>query len=344
MYLSRRSNGIYYLWYEDELGRKHKVSTRSTLKAEAIKFLREFKVSLVRTHKDKSLAEFVTEFLAFAEATYSPKTTDIYRRAFGILKKQTGDLTLQNVTPRHIDQYKVSRLGSNIKPVSVNIELRALKAAFNVARRWKLISENPCEGVAQMSTQEEPPIFFTPSDFEMLLGAINQEWLRDMVVFAVLTGLRRGELCNLHWQDVDITRRVVQIRSSATFKTKQGKRRVVALNNAACLLMQSRKEHSATDYVFTINGQRIHDDHASKLFKRAVRAAKLSDQRLHFHSLRHTFASLLVQNGASLFQVQALLGHTNPRITQVYAHLQPSEMHEIVEMLPIRRRTLIGNK
>jgi hypothetical protein len=107
MYLSRRSNGVYYLWYEDDFGCKHKVSTRTTLKSEAIQFLREFKVSHVRTNKSKRLNEFVTEFLAFAETTYSPKTVDIYRRVFGIFQKQTGNLTLQNITPRDIDQYNV---------------------------------------------------------------------------------------------------------------------------------------------------------------------------------------------------------------------------------------------
>lgn len=336
MYLSRRSKGVYYLWFVDEVGRKHKVSTHTTLKSEAIQFLRDFRVTHVRTAKSKRLSEFVAEFLAFAEATYSPKTFDIYRRVFGIFQKQTGDLTFQNVTARHIDQFKVSRLGDKLRAVSVNLELRALKAAFNVAKRWKLIAENPCAEVAQIPTPDEPPIFFNTPDFEKLLTTIAQGWLREMVVFAVLTGLRRGELCNLRWQDVDLTTRVVRIRSSATFKTKQAKQRVVALNSTAFLILQSRKHQSPSDYVFTLNGRKIRDDYTGRLFKRAVRAAKLSDQRLHFHSLRHTFASWLVQNGASLYQVQTLLGHSNPRITQMYAHLQPTEMHEIVEMLPLR--------
>lgn len=336
MYLSRRSKGVYYLWYEDEFGRKHKVSTRTTLKSEAIRFLQEFKVSHVRTNKSKRLSEFVAELLAFADATYSPKTTDIYRRVFGIFQKQTGDLKLQNVTARHIDQFKASRLGDKLKAVSVNIELRALKAAFNVAKRWKLIAENPCAEVAQIPTPDEPPVFFNTLEFEKLLATIAQDWLREMVVFAVLTGLRRGELCNLQWEDVDLKTKVVHIRSSATFKTKQGKRRVVALNNTAFLLLQSRKHQSPSGYVFMLNVRKIRDEHAGRLFKRAVRAAKLSDQRLHFHSLRHTFASWLVQNGASLYQVQKLLGHSDPRVTQVYAHLQPTHMHDIVEMLPLR--------
>jgi integrase len=108
-----------------------------------------------------------------------------------------------------------------------------------------------------------------------------------MTGFAALTGLRRGELCNLKWQDVNFSTKAVQIHSSATFKTKQGKRRVVALNHTAILLLQSRKQLSPSDYVFTLADKKIRDQHVGRLFKRAVRAAKLSDQQLHFHSLRH---------------------------------------------------------
>ncbi len=291
------------------------------------------------------LLEFTSRFLSFAELTYSPKTIELYRQVFFRFRSLVGNLYLTELTAEHFDRYKAHRLSEKIEfkkasknrsAVSVNIELRALKAAFNVAKRWKLIAENPCAEVSAIPAPDEPPIFFNTPDFEKLLATIDQGWLREMVVFAVLTGLRRGELCNLKWQDVDLKTKVVHIHSSATFKTKQGKRRVVALNNTAFLLLQSRKHQSPSDYVFTLNGRKIRDEHAGRLFKRAVRAAKLSDQRLHFHSLRHTFASWLVQNGASLYQVQNLLGHSNPRITQVYAHLQPTEMHEIVEMLPLR--------
>jgi integrase len=335
MYLSRRSKGVYYLWYKDDAGRKHKVSTRTTLKSEAIRFLREFKVTHVRSARSMRLSEFVTEFLAFAGTTYSPKTVDIYHRVFGIFQELAGDPTIQSITARHIDQYKALRMNNRRKAVSVNIELRALKAAFNVAKRWKLIDENPCADIGQIPTPDEPPHFFTTADFEKLLAAISQGWLQEMVILAVLTGMRRGELCNLKWQDIDFTANVVQIHSSATFRTKHGKSRVVALNHTALLILQSRKQLSPSEYVFTLIDKKIRDQHAGRLFKRAVRAAKLPDQQLHFHSLRHTFASWLVQNGASLYQVQKLLGHSNPRITQVYAHLQPSEMHEIVERLPL---------
>ena len=334
MFLARRSSGIYYLWYDDEFGRRRKVSTKTKLKSEATEFLRTFKRKSVVKVKQKRLADFTKEFLAYTQTTYSPATHDIYRRVLALLEKQVGNIPIGAITTRHIDQYKATRL-KTIKPVSVNIELRSLRAACATAKRWKLITENPCSEVRQIPVPDEPPVFFSVADLEKLLVVIEEGWLKELVVFAVLTGLRRGEICNLRWQNVDLTRRVVHVRSTATFRTKHGKQRVVALNNTALALLQSRMNRSPSEYVFTLDGHRIRDQHIGRLFKRAVRHAKLSDTRLHFHSTRHTFASLLVQNGASLYEVQKLLGHSNPRVTQVYAHLLPMQMHDTVNRIKV---------
>jgi integrase len=332
VFLSRRSGGFYYLWYEDEFGRRRKISTKTTRKPEAVEFLRTFKRETAVKVKPKRLSEFTKEFLAFTQTTYAVRTNDLYQRVLHLLEKQVGDIPIGAITTRHIDQYKSIKLRT-VKPVSVNVELRALRAAFATAKRWKLITENPCTGSKLIPVPDEPPIFFTVVDFEKLIAVMEQGWLRELVVFAVLTGLRRGEICNLRWQDVDLDRRVVHVRSTATFRTKQGKRRVVALNTTALAILHARMHRSPSEYVFTLNDHQIRDEHISRLFKRAVLRAKLSDTRLHYHSVRHTFASWLVQNGASLYEVQKLLGHSNPRVTQVYAHLLPMQMHDTVNRI-----------
>lgn len=84
-------------------------------------------------------------------------------------------------------------------------------------------------------------------------------------MFAVLTGLRRGEICNLRWQDVALTRREVHVRSTGTFRTKRGKRRFVALNNTALALLQSQMNRSPSEYVFTLDDHKIRDQHIGRL-------------------------------------------------------------------------------
>ena len=156
-----------------------------------------------------------------------------------------------------------------------------------------------------------------------------------MVIFAVLTGMRRGEITNLRWQDVDLTRKLLAIQSNPTFKTKSGKRRTIPLNETALYILSARHGKETSEYVFTLNGKKISEGWLTHAFKKAVYDLRLPDDRLHFHSLRHTFASWLVQEGVSIYAVKELLGHSDVKTTQVYSHLQPGELHSTVNKIQI---------
>jgi site-specific recombinase XerD len=147
--------------------------------------------------------------------------------------------------------------------------------------------------------------------------------------------MRQGELVNLRWQDVDLHRKLIHIHSNATFKTKHGKRRTIPLNDVATQLLKSKAVHSVGEYVFTLSGRQVKESWVSHKFKYYVYAARLKDDRLHFHSLRHTFASWLVQDGVSIYEVQKLLGHSNISVTQVYSHLQPEQLHDTVNKIKV---------
>jgi site-specific recombinase XerD len=84
------------------------------------------------------------------------------------------------------------------------------------------------------------------------------------------------------------------------------------------------------EFVFTLNDRQISTGWVTALFKKYVRRSNLENKGLHFHSLRHTFASWLVQKGATLYEVQRLLGHTSSKVTEVYSHLQPEHMRDTV--------------
>jgi integrase len=161
---------------------------------------------------------------------------------------------------------------------------------------------------------------------------IREQWLKEIISFAVLTGMRRGEILNLQWQDVDIDRKLVFIQSSPTFRVKCGKKRVIPLNTIAVRLLETKTGKEKSEYVFALNGKKLSEHHVSHRFKYYVDEAKLSD-KLHFHSLRHTFASWLVQDGVPLFEIQKLLGHSDISTTQVYAHLLPENLHSTVNRL-----------
>ena len=93
-----------------------------------------------------------------------------------------------------------------------------------------------------------------------------------------------------------------------------------------------RLKQSTGEYVFSLNDTRILESRVTHKLKDYIRLAQLN-HKLHFHSLRHTFASWLVQDGVSLYEVQKLLGHSNIAVTQVYSHLQPETLHSTVNRI-----------
>ena len=148
------------------------------------------------------------------------------------------------------------------------------------------------------------------------------------------TGLRLGELIGLQWTDVDFVRKVITVHNSETFTTKNKKIRVVPMSEQLWRMLAVCKETASCAVVFHLNGQQLNGEKVSKAFKAYVRSAKLNDG-LHFHSLRHTFATWLVQDGASIYEVQKLMGHSSLTVTQIYSHLAASELHSVVNRISL---------
>ena len=280
-YLSKRL-GIYYLWYVDSQGRKKKVSTRTAYKADAPRFLTSFTRDSARPPK-KRLKDFVSEFLPFVEATFSESWAFIYRLSLGHLLTVAGDTPLTSLTMHHIDRYKVKRL-AEVSPVSVNHQLQALRAAMNTAVRWKLLMANPFAGVRQIKIAEDSPAYFTREQFHRLIGAIKDDWFREIDLFAVQTGLRRGEIVALRWENVDLHHRVIRIKNDPSFKTKTGKVRVITMSDAVRRAPACRTRHEG--FVFSYKGRKIRGGHLSLRFHRLIARLGMSP-KLNFHSIRH---------------------------------------------------------
>ena len=128
--------------------------------------------------------------------------------------------------------------------------------------------------------------------------------------------------------------RLLHIQSSDNFRTKAGRRRAVPMSEPVLQILWSKTRRSLSENVFTLNGSTISEDWLTHRFKSYIRKAGLNP-RLHFHSLRHTFATWLVQEGVSIYEVQKLLGHSSISATQIYSHLAASELHGAVNKIQI---------
>jgi integrase len=284
------------------------------------------------------LSQLFSEVLRYVEATLEPGTLAIYRTTFSHFRKSAGNPPLPSLTPRHIDKYKIERLAV-VAPTTVNIELRTLKSAFRMGVRWNMLRRSPLEGITLARVPERQPAFFTREEFQQLLDAIKEPWLRDVVLFAAVTGMRQGEILSLTWNQVDLGARVARLTSTASFKTKTGKRRTVPLGENAIQVLRQRGPGSGSGVVFTLRGRPLLRRWVTTKLRRYVRQHGL-DRRLNFQSLRTSFASWLALDGVSIYQISKLLGHSDVKITQhYYAHLEPGELHEVVDRITFSART-----
>jgi integrase len=278
------------------------------------------------------LSQLFSEVLKYVGATLEPGTLAIYRTTFAHFSRSAGDLPLPSLTPRHIDTYKIERLAA-VAPTTVNIELRTLKSAFRMGVRWNMLRKSPLEGLSLARVPERQPAYFSREEFQRLLDAIKEPWLRDVVLFAAVTGMRQGEILSLAWNQVDLEARVARLTSSASFRTKTGKRRTVPLGETAVQVLQRRKPGIKSGVVFTLRGKPLMRRWVTTKLRRYVRQLGM-DPRLNYHSTRHSFASWLALDGVSIFQISKLLGHSDVKITQhYYAHLEPGELHEVVDRI-----------
>lgn len=326
--LYRTKSGIFYI-VTCVKGKRVWRSTRTSekRKANAI-FIQSQLPTPVKPTNERTLSDCISEYLPHVKANLSPKTYVIYAPALKRFLASIGDLQVSSISPRHIDGYKVER-AATVAPASVNIELRAIKSFFNTLKRWEIIDRSPGESVRQIPIPDVTPAFFSEEELKRLIDAITEMWLKDIVIFASMTGARIGEVLNLTWNDVNVAEHTITIRSSVNYRVKGGRMRTIPMNKTVFDLLE--KMQSKEGLIFRgKRGERANPNFVSERFRCAVREGGF-DRRLHFHSLRHTFASLLVKKRVSLYQVQRLLGHTTSQMTEKYAHLQCTQMQDVVD-------------
>jgi integrase len=210
----------------------------------------------------------------------------------------------------------VKRREEGAAPATINKELGTVRHVFNVAiREWEWCRDNPMHRVAMEKVHNARDRWLTEDEETRLLGAAPA-WLQEIILFALHTGMRRGEILALNWADVDLTRGVLVV-----MKSKNQERRTIPLNVRVFELLVAKQPRSVSGGlpVFTTScGTRLDGRNLMRGFYAALKEAGI--ENLTFHDLRHTFATRLVHEGVDLYKVQRLLGHKSPVMTQRYAH------------------------
>ncbi len=286
--------------------------------------VQEFLRSKVNTIRDSSLQRYRTllkAFEAFFEQYFPAVCSDV-RLLQGKYSKECFDHLLKEGK-------------GNSKPwqrKTVNLLRETASAMFRYGISQGYLNENPIKQTKKYPIPDKGGVdYFTDQELELVWEVAAPYWIEPLK-FILHTGLRSGEMINLRWKDVDQYGNPpsIKVTSSDDWQTKTGKTRIIPLNETARSIIQARKgKHD--EYVFiSIHGRRLNQ---RSLLKGLQTALYKLDLQGDVHKLRHTFASTLVMRGVDIYTVKELLGHSDLKSTQIYAHLSPKHLQSAVEKL-----------
>lgn len=245
-----------------------------------------------------------------------------------------GRMPIAEITSRHIEQYKAQTAREGVTNKTINNRLTVLKKCIVTAYEW-LGLDGMSPKITWLKTAPPRTDYLTQEECKQLL-AVTDGVVREMLLTALRTGMRQGELKGLQWPSIDWQTRILTVRHSksdyadALGSPKSNRERYIPMHDDLVELLSKRKVQ--TGYVF-LNERGQPFDHP-KLKLRLANACKRAGLRsVGWHTLRHTFASHLVMRGVPLSAVQALLGHSTITMTMRYAHLAPSTLRASIGLL-----------
>jgi len=265
---------------------------------------------------------------ALADNAWAKVRTEIAENASGgqlkMLKKFFSGKLLHEITPLDIEKFKGVRI-KEVSPATVNRGLARLKAMLNMAIRWKdFDGPNPMKEVRLFKEDNHKLRYLETYEIDELLS-VSKGNIKAIITVAVYTGMRRSEILNLTWRDVDFKNNNIEL-----LQTKSGKKRIIPMNRMVADALIGIKKHPKSAYIFhKRDGQPLKD--IRSIFFLVLKKVGIKDFR--FHDLRHTFASQLVMKGVDIFTVSQLLGHADIKTTLIYSHLSKDHKQRAVDSL-----------
>ncbi len=346
-----KRRGRYVLDFYDQLGQRQRTSLpEGTTKAQAKEALREIEEAVARgvylpVKEIPLFSEVARDWLEHKKPNLRATTWEVYE---GHVRNHFSDLNgqfINHITIARVEKFISSRQAQGMNIATLRKTLVTLGQILSYAVRHRYIDHNPLREAerprkqGQEHEEEEKFAILAPEQIQALLGQVQDPRYYTLFLAAIMTGARQGELLGLKWSDIDWDSRQVLIQRTYnkgrffTPKTK-GSRRKIDL--APTVIRQLKKWRLAVpaneiDLVFpNEHGKPMnYSNMVQRHFRPALRAAKLPEIR--FHDLRHTYASLFIEQGENIKYIQTQLGHSSPTVTlNVYAHLMKPTNQEAV--------------
>jgi integrase len=278
--------------------------------------------------------EFVGRFLREHPGR---RRSDHYATALKSPIAYFGDRPIRQIGRADLDRFRLHlmttvspAIGRPLSSTSVVKILRSLGRVFKLAVRWGVVEHDPASMLEKPSLPAPRTRYLTTEEFG-LLDAAAPVWLRPLLIMAVSTGMRLKEIAGLRWASVDRQAGILYVSEDS----KTGSR-PIPMNQTARATLDSQIRRLRVPWVFVGESG---DDYTSPGARNRISKATLEAMKsagianASFHTLRHTAAAWMVQGGVSLYEVQKILGHSTPVMTQRYAHLAPDHLRGAIRTL-----------
>jgi integrase len=370
---SRGRSPFWYAVYRDATGRRLKKSTKTTAKSKALEIARTLdKASSEarrRTLTESRTRELLSEVLqsiggddlqVFTVAQWfdhfctqknksragqtAARHSQMMREFVAFLGPRAR-LNIAVITSRDIADFRDHRQSLGLAPSTCNADIITIGAAFNAALKQGHVSVNPCAAITIEPLKDKPQrkAVFTPEQVSALLKVAKGDW-RGLILTAFYTGSRLHDAANLRWRNVDLLSTIKTIRF---VQSKTGREIVAAVHPVLEDFLLSLPAPKSDDaFLFRSLAERVTSP-LSKEFRRLMKRARIeqtvirdrgksgrSVHALSFHSLRHSFSSILANAGVAPEVRMALTGHTSPDTHRIYTHHELARLRDAVNVLP----------
>ncbi len=330
--------GTYYLRYKDGTGKtchKRIGSTADIPLADARKQAKAIKAEIALGINPKGEAKkAMLTYDAFFTDHYLPYVTprkrswkrdeELYR-----LRIMTvfGDKKLDAITRQEIQAFHTAILAEGLAAASADHHVKLLRQSLNLAIEWDMLDKNPAAKVPLFNVDNKVEHYLDDEQLGRLLAVLRSpdspRSVCQIALFLLSTGARLNEALSAKWADIDRAKRVWRIPATVS---KSRQIRVVPLNDSALEVLAELDTESVFDHLFVNRQTGSPYTTIMKVWSRL--RAKAGLPFLRIHDLRHMYASFLINSGRTLYEVQACLGHSDPKVTMRYSHLSSKSMQE----------------
>jgi integrase len=298
-----------------------KTAAKGALAARQVDILRgEF-----RFKKEKKIrfADFAKEYLEYAKVNKRSWQRD--ESSLKRLLPHFKDKLLSKVGFQDIEDYKTARLKDGVQPATINRELICLQAIFTIAKKkGKLDGENPVKGIKSLEERKLEMKILGKDEAQCLIEA-SSGYLRFMIILALNTAMRKGEILNLRWKNIDFDECYLYIA-----QTKSNVPRKVPMNSMVKAALSGIKKEGEFVFLNPKTKTRFRDV-PYRSWKNICK--KIGRPDLRFHDLRHTAGTWMVTGGIDLVSVKEILGHASIQQTMQYCHPTPENRRRAVDVL-----------